>query len=155
MLEAISKCKTGEISNIGMFKGFELLVEKNFMGLNYLILRGRTDYKAELSASPVGNMVKLENMFNGIQENIEFLEKKIEQYNNDLTASKKEYDKPFTYEDDLKVKIIRQSELNNLLDLENSQTRDGDIRGKCDGNPSVGSVAEDIPPYGNGGLNSR
>lgn len=78
MLEAISKCKTGETSSIGSFRGFELLVEKNFMGINYLVLRGMTDYKVELSTSPVGNMVKLENLFNGIQENVEYLEKKIE-----------------------------------------------------------------------------
>lgn len=31
MLEAISKCKTVEIHPIGKFKGFELLVEKNYM----------------------------------------------------------------------------------------------------------------------------
>ena len=80
MLEAISKCKTGETSSIGSFRGFELLVEKNFMGINYLVLRGKTDYKVQFSTSPVGNMVKLENLFNGIQENIEYLEKKIEQY---------------------------------------------------------------------------
>ena len=61
------------------------------MGTQYLILRGRTEYKVELSTSPVGNMVKLENCFNGIHENEEFLLKKIEQYENDLRASKEEY----------------------------------------------------------------
>ena len=33
--------------------------------------------KAELSTSPVGSMVKLENLFNGLHENIDFLEKKL------------------------------------------------------------------------------
>ena len=61
MLEAISKCKTGETTVIGKFHGFELLVEKNFLGINYMVLRGKTEYKAELSTSPVGSMVKLEN----------------------------------------------------------------------------------------------
>ena len=94
MLEAISKCKTGETTVIGKFHGFELLVEKNFLGINYMVLRGKTEYKAELSTSPVGSMVKLENLFNGLHENIDFFEKKIEQYQNDLEASKAEYDKP-------------------------------------------------------------
>ncbi|WP_306764040.1 helicase-related protein, partial [Agathobacter rectalis] len=88
MLEAISKCKTGETTVIGKFHGFELLVEKNFLGINYMVLRGKTEYKAELSTSPVGSMVKLENLFNGLHENIDFFEKKIEQYQNDLEASK-------------------------------------------------------------------
>ena len=101
MLEAISKCKTGETTAIGKFHGFELLVEKNFLGINYMVLRGKTEYKAELSTSPVGSMVKLENLFNGLHENIDFLEKKIEQYQNDLEASKSEYDKPFAYSEEL------------------------------------------------------
>ena len=44
MLEAVSKCKTGDTTALGSFHGFELLVEKNFMGVNYLILRGKTEY---------------------------------------------------------------------------------------------------------------
>lgn len=46
MLEAISKCKNGETTHLGEIKGFELLVEKNFIGVNYMVLRGKTDYKA-------------------------------------------------------------------------------------------------------------
>ena len=121
MLEAISKCKTGETTAIGKFHGFELLVEKNFLGINYMVLRGKTEYKAELSTSPVGSMVKLENLFNGLHENIDFLEKKIEQYQNDLEASKTEYDKPFAYSTELEEKLARQCELNAQLDLENAK----------------------------------
>ena len=127
MLEAISKCKTGEINPIGQFHQFELLVEKNFMGTNYLVLRGKTDYKAELSTSPVGNMVKLENLFSGIHENEEFLLKKIDQYQNDLDASKSEYEKPFAYETELKEKLARQYELNAQLNLENGKVEDVDL----------------------------
>ena len=129
MLEAISKCKTGETTAIGKFHGFELLVEKNFLGINYMVLRGKTEYKAELSTSPVGSMVKLENLFNGLHENIDFLEKKIEQYQNDLEASKAEYDKPFAYSEELNEKLARQCELNAQLDLENAKAVDADLSG--------------------------
>ena len=129
MLEAISKCKTGETTSIGAFHGFELLVEKNFLGINYLVLRGKTEYKAELSTSPVGNMVKLENLFNGLHEHVDFLEKKIEQYQNDLEASKAEYDKPFVYSRELEEKLARQCELNAQLDLENAKAVDADFGG--------------------------
>lgn len=129
MLEAISKCKTGDTYAIGSFKGFELLVEKNFMGSNYMVLRGKTDYKTELSNSPVGNMVKLENLFNTLQENEEYLLKKIDEFRNDLTASKTEYEKPFAYEEELQEKVARQSELNAMLDLENGKVEDVDLGG--------------------------
>ena len=144
MLEAISKCKTGDTCTIGAFKGFELLVEKNFMGANYLVLRGKTDYKAELSTSPVGNMVKLENLFNALQENEEFLLKKIEDYRNDLEASKSEYEKPFAYEEELKEKVARQYELNAQLDLENGKVEDVDLGGIDE---DIEKVAEADSPY--------
>ena len=95
-------------------------MEKNFLDINYMVLHGKTEYKAELYTSPVGSMVKLENLFNGLHENIEFLEKKIEQYQNDLKASKTEYDKPFAYSEELEEKLARQCELNAQLDLENA-----------------------------------
>ncbi|MFR5240146.1 helicase-related protein [Coprococcus phoceensis] len=153
MLEAISKCKTGETTAIGKFHGFELLVEKNFLGINYIVLRGKTEYKAELSTSPVGSMVKLENLFNGLHENIDFLEKKIEQYQNDLEASKAEYDKPFAYSKELEEKLSRQCELNAQLDLENAKAVDADLSGPeeereaDDRMESAAIVAEDKGAY--------
>ncbi len=150
ILEAISKCKTGETTAIGSFHGFELLTEKNFMGTNYLVLRGKTEYKVELSTSPVGNMVKLENAFNGIYENEEFLLKKIDQYQHDLESSKLEYEKPFAYEQELQEKLARQFELNAQLDLENAKVEDADLnaieeKGRKDTPDS--SVAEKEVPY--------
>ena len=153
MLEAISKCKTGETTAIGKFHGVELLVEKNFLGINYMVLRGKTEYKAELSTSPVGSMVKLENLFNGLHENIDFLEKKIEQYQNDLEASKAEYDKPFAYSKELEEKLSRQCELNAQLDLENAKAVDADLSGPeeereaDDRMESAAIVAEDKGAY--------
>ena len=49
--------------------------------------------------------------------NIDFLEKKIEQYQNDLEASKAEYDKPFAYSKELEEKLSRQCELMPSLTL--------------------------------------
>lgn len=148
MLEAISRCKTGDTYPIGSFKGFELLVEKNYMGTNYMVLREKTEYKAELSTSPVGNMVKLENLFHGLSENEEFLVKKAEQYQRDMEQSKAEYDKPFAYDEELKSKMARQFELNAELDLENGKVEDVDLGG-IDEEPDApaSSVAERKSEY--------
>lgn len=172
-LSVISKCKTGETTAIGSFKGFELLVEKNFMGFNYIVLKGKSEYKAELSTSPVGSMIKIENLFNGLEENVDFLEKKIEQYEADLAQSKLEYEKPFAYEDEYREKLARQCELNAQLDLENKEVIDADLGSKdkdssleeseikensysddIGGNASkvAESVAEKKPDYGTGGI---
>lgn len=130
ILEAVSRCKNGETSHLGEFKGFELLVEKNFIGVNYLVLRGKTDYKTELSTSPVGNMVKLENLLGGMSENLDFLTEKIRQYERDLEQSRLDYEKPFAQEAELTEKIARLNELNVQLDLENGKTEDIDLAGQ-------------------------
>lgn len=147
MLEAVSKCKTGETTAIGVFRGFELLAEKNFMGTNYLVLRGKTEYKVELSNSPVGNMIKLENTFNGLQENEEYLLKKIEQYEGDMEASKLEYEKPFAYEQEIAEKLSRQFELNTQLDLENAKVKDTDLGGIDETREASIGVAEKQTSY--------
>ena len=131
MLEAVSRCKNGETTHLGQFKGFELLVEKNFIGVNYLVLRGKTSYKTDLSTSPVGNMVKLENLFGGIPETLENLNKRIEQYERDLEQSKSDYEKPFAQEAELAEKIARLNELNVQLDLENGRTENLIIEEDC------------------------
>lgn len=97
-------------------------------------------------------MVKLENLFNNMQENIDFLEKKIEQYQNDLQASKAEYEKPFAYSEELEEKLARQCELNAQLDLENAKAVDADLGGReeAESRDDVGIVAEDKKEYGRG-----
>lgn len=64
-------------------------------------------------------MTRIENLFNGIQGNIAFLEERLEKYRLDMEQAKIEYEKPFQYEEELKTKLARQFELNNLLDMEN------------------------------------
>ena len=86
------------------------------------MLRGKTEYKTDLSTSPVGCMTRLENLFNGIQEKIEFLEERLEKYRLDMEQAKADYEKPFTYEEELKTKLARQFELDNLLDMENRKS---------------------------------
>lgn len=119
-LAQVSKCQTGTTTEVGVYKDFSLSVEKNFMGVHYAVLRGKTEYKAELSTSPVGCMTRLENLFNGLHEKIEFLNEHLEKYHRDMEQAKIEYDKPFQYEAELKEKLDRQFELNNLLDMENN-----------------------------------
>ena len=43
MSDAISKCKTGDNYPIGSYHGFNLLVEKNSMGTNYMVICGKID----------------------------------------------------------------------------------------------------------------
>ncbi|WP_346873902.1 hypothetical protein [Clostridium sp. UBA5988] len=46
-----------------------------------------------------------------------------------MEQSKQEYEKPFSYETELKDKLARQFALNAELDLENSKVEDVDLNG--------------------------
>ena len=124
LLKIASSCKAGDSRHIGEFRSFELWIEHDIMNQEYMILRGKSDYKVELSTSPVGNMVKLENAFHDMQQHETVLLNKLEQYENDLISSKAEYEKPFQYEDEYKLKLARQAEINEQLDLENKNISD-------------------------------
>ena len=94
-------------------------------------------------------MVKLENCFNGMDGNIEFLEKKLEQYRRDMEQAKAEYEKPFAYEEELKSKTARQFELNTMLDLENKPLTEENTETMTeDRYHEAGQVAEQEYPYG-------
>lgn len=127
MLAAASKCKNGEITDIGEYKGFTIAVEKNFMGANYIHLKGKTSYRMDLSTSPVGSMVRLENTFQEIQSKIPFYEQRLEEYHRDMEAARRDYEKPFEHAEELEQKLKRQFELNTELDLENKKVEDVDL----------------------------
>ena len=148
LLEAAARCKAGETVQLGEFKGFSLLVEKNYIDFDRMVLRGKADHKVELSASPVGNMVKLENAIGGMAQTKQELEQRIEQHERDMEQSKLEYGKPFAREEELNEKAARLNELNVQLGLE---SRGADGMGLC-GEKEISSskVAEAGNSYGMG-----
>ena len=129
IIHMIQELKGMEEKVIGSYRGFDLAVLKDALGLKKIVLKGAGDYDTLISTSPVGLIVRLENLFEQIPERETFLKKKIENYERDMESSKEQYEKPFEYEEELNRKLARQSELNNLLDLENGKGVDEDLGG--------------------------
>jgi len=129
IIHMIQELKGMEEKVIGSYRGFDLAVLKDALGLKKIVLKGAGDYDTEIFTSPVGLIVRLENLFEQIPERETFLKKKIENYERDMESSKEQYEKPFEYEEELNRKLARQSELNNLLDLENGKGVDEDLGG--------------------------
>ena len=124
LLQMVQVCRSGERMTVGTYRGFDVIVEKNFLTDNLLILSGREEYQSELSLSPVGNMVKLENLFHDIGKDMELYEERLKQYEMDMEVSKAEYEKPFLYEDELREKQNRQTEINAALELDKPDGRE-------------------------------
>lgn len=119
MLEALSsKVPKGKELHIGTFRGFDLMLRRNvFYEKLDIIIHGNSKYIVELGDSPHGNMMRLENVLSNLENKLNSIEGKIEEYERNLQQSKIEYEKPFQYEDELKIKLARQFELNTLLDM--------------------------------------
>lgn len=129
ILKEVQELKGMEEKVIGEYRGFDLVIFKNALGLKKIALKGESDYDTEISTSPAGLIVRLENLFEGIPEKETFLEKKISDYERDMESSKEQYERSFEYEEELNQKLARQYELNNMLDLENGKSMDEDLGG--------------------------
>lgn len=103
--------------DLGTYKGFALSFEKNSDGAELLVKGSRTLYKVELKKSDSGNMVRLENTINGLDNAAENIRQKIAVYHTEMENAKMEYEKEFQYEDLLKETLKRQTEINTQLEI--------------------------------------
>ncbi len=105
-----------EESGIGTYKGFEIDFEKVYEGM-ILYLRGSGRYKVEMKKSDSGNMVRLENTIKALDSIAEEVRQKIENYHVEIRNAKIEYEKEFPYEELLREKLKRQTEINMQLEI--------------------------------------
>jgi len=110
------KCHVGEIC------GFSLNVEKKLDMLSGVVhvleVEGQHSYCKEGSSSETGNITKIINLIHSMDGQLCELEKNLSENVTALEAVKKEYAKPFQYENELAEKVKRQKELMELLDAE-------------------------------------
>lgn len=104
---------------VGEYAGFTLSIRRGFLGeAAGLYVSGQSKYLLDLSDSPHGNMLRIENMLDGLDKNIQHLQEQMEEYHRSMEESRVEYEKPFAYAQELAAKLSRQRELNSLLDLD-------------------------------------
>ncbi len=105
---------------IGNIKGFDMSINRERFE-DELIIHGKLNYKIILGESAIGNIIKIENIINGIDKLKIECQREIDSYNRDLKNSKIEMTKDFPYEKELKMKLKRQEELNGLLSLDKNE----------------------------------
>lgn len=102
---------------IGKYKGFELQL-RNTTGFEAdMILKHKLSYHTPIGSSAVGAVIRLDNL----AERIPNYEKEYQQELNNLQAqleiAKKELGKPFELADELRGVLLKQAELNALLEF--------------------------------------
>jgi predicted RNase H-like nuclease (RuvC/YqgF family) len=119
---AIAKARLGEKINIplylGKYRGFEITGIKlagSEVGEMQATIKKNASYTCNLGQSSVGNITKIVNVCDNIEAVLNNLNDKLSRCENDLKQAKKECEKTFPYNDELREKTLRLNELNTKL----------------------------------------
>ena len=135
IIEACKQMNSPDPIPLGKYRGFETELLFNTAERNYEVrLKGATSRNVPLGDDAHGNIIRLDNGIERFAESFSLAENDLENTKNQLETAKKEVQKPFIQEEELKTKLARLDELNILLNMDK---RENEIVG---GEPDEGEV---------------
>ena len=135
IIEACKQMNSPDPIPLGKYRGFETELLFNTAERNYEVrLKGATSRNVPLGDDAHGNIIRLDNGIERFAESLSLAENDLENTKNQLETAKKEVQKLFIGEEELKTKLARLDELNILLNMDK---RENEIVG---GEPDEGEV---------------
>lgn len=135
IIEACKQMNSPDPIPLGKYRGFETELLFNTAERNYEVrLKGATSRNVPLGDDAYGNIIRLDNGIERFAESLSLAKNDLENTKNQLETAKKEVQKPFIQEEELKTKLARLDELNILLNMDK---RENEIVG---GEPDEGEV---------------
>ena len=135
IIEACKQMNSPDPIPLGKYRGFETELLFNTAERNYEVrLKGATSRNVSLGDDAHGNIIRLDNGIDRFAESLSLAENDLENTKNQLETAKKEVQKPFIQEEELRTKLARLDELNILLNMDK---RENEIVG---GEPDEGEV---------------
>ena len=120
IIEACKQMNSPDPIPLGKYRGFETELLFNTAERNYEVrLKGATSRNVPLGDDAHGNIIRLDNGIERFAESLSLAENDLENTKNQLETAKKEVQKPFIQEEELKTKLARLDELNILLNMDN------------------------------------
>ena len=115
----ICKAKSNpEPIEIGEYRGFKMNLSFDTADRKFhLSMKNNLSYDVELGADVHGNITRIDNVLNGIEERIERFKNQLQDNIKQLENAKEEINRPFPQEEELKTKSKRLDELNIILNL--------------------------------------
>lgn len=118
LIETLKSLKMREKTEIGRYRNFPVEVSYDSFSNKYQFnLKGNTGHYGELGQSADGNITRMDNVLEKIDERIKISTLKLENTKEQLLTAKVEVQKPFERAEELKNKTLRLSELNKILDM--------------------------------------
>lgn len=112
-----------ESVEIGSYQGFTMAVRYNYLTETYNVkLQHRMSYLTEIGENGFGNIIRINNVLDNIPKRIARSEQNLQTLESQLEDAKVEVQKPFSKEADLKEKNERLSELNALLNMDETNS---------------------------------
>ncbi len=148
LLDACKEVKGSEPVQIGSYRGFTMSVEFSAWKQEYtLLLKGQMTHRASLGTDPRGNLTRIDNALSQMPQRLEAAKAQLDNLYQQQAAAKEEVGKPFSYEDDLRVKSARLVELDTLLNLDGKGRSQPESVIAKSARPSVlDSLKRPVPP---------
>ena len=122
IIEACKKMSSPEPIPLGKYRGFDTELLFNSTERTYEVkLKGATSRNITLGDDAYGNITRLDNGIEKFAESLTFAENELENTHNQFVIAKKEVQKSFAQEEDLKAKLSRLDELNILLNMDKTE----------------------------------
>ena len=106
--------------HVGSFRGFDVEVSLEAFGKHVLTLKGALEHHVELGEDARGNVTRIENAMPMIGGKLDTFRARLSDLERQVENARKELEKPFPQEDELREKSARLVELNAELDMENN-----------------------------------
>ena len=148
LLDACKEVKTSDPVQIGSYRGYAMSVEFSAWKQEYtLLLKGQMTHRASLGTDPRGNLTRIDNALSQMPQRLEATKAQLDNLYQQQAAAKEEVGKPFSYEDDLRVKSARLVELDTLLNLDGKGRSQPESVIAKSARPSVlDSLKRPVPP---------
>lgn len=118
--------KDGE--KIGEYRNFDLSIKyDSFFNKYNFILKGKGEYRGEFGTDEIGNITRMDNVLDKLPERLENTISKLKDTEEQFQTAKIEIQKTFPQAELLKDKTLRLAEVNNLLDMGESEDISQDI----------------------------
>lgn len=112
--------KDGE--KIGEYRNFDLSIKyDSFFNKYNFILKGKGEYRGEFGTDEIGNITRMDNVLDKLPERLENTISKLKDTEEQFQTAKIEIQKTFPQAELLKDKTLRLAEVNNLLDMGDSE----------------------------------
>ena len=119
LLDACKEVKGTDPVPVGSYRGFAMSVSFDAFRQEYmLLLKGQMTHRAMLGTDPRGNLTRIDNALSQMPQRLEAVKNQLDNLYQQQAAAKAEVGKPFPFEDDLRVKSARLTELDVLLNMD-------------------------------------